>query len=538
MTDDARRATTDDPLAREGRFARLSTGFKLFLILSLALLPLGLIAFFATLQSSRTADLEHRAQVRIALSESTRKIAATIAGDVATLRVAMKSTIDRPDDPTICPRIKEIIAAQGGAPTPFAIYGPASDPVCLSGDIKVMRPSTLSLSPDSRDDIALDDDSLTITVRSASASVVSVLRYPRSLLKQLAIPESFNVDHSFTLFGQAGNLPIVERSNAGGLAGSDTLSAPIGNTGLTAEINVARQDFSAAELVAIMLPLIMWAAAAAIGWAVVDRLLIKPLKQLERDVSAYRPGEIVDPLDKMTTPAFELRQLAATFRTITERISLHEGELAEGLARQTRLTREVHHRVKNNLQVVASLINLHARGVSNLEVSRAYGSIQRRVDALAVVHRNHFAELEDNRGVGLRPLIGELAQGLRASVSDGMTGPAVALDIQPIYVSQDVAVPVSFLLTELFELAMTAQPDARVAISLAASQPGKARLEVQSDALKASPALSEGLDGRYGRVLEGLSRQLRSPLERNLEKGSFALEISIVAQDDISQTTD
>ena len=265
-----------------------------------------------------------------------------------------------------------------------------------------------------------------------------------------------------------------------------------------------------------------------------DRLLIKPLKQLERDVSAYRPGEIVNPLANMTTPAFELRQLAATFQTITERISLHEGELADGLARQTRLTREVHHRVKNNLQVVASLINLHARGVKNPEVSRAYGSIQRRVDALAVVHRNHFAELEDNRGVGLRPLIGELAQGLRASVSEGVSGPMVALDIQPVYVSQDVAVPVSFLLTELFELAMTAQPAARVAISLTLSHPGKARLEVKADALQESPALTEGLEGRYGRVLEGLSRQLRSPLDRDLEDGVFSLEISIVAQDDVT----
>ena len=537
MASDAQQVATDDPSARDGRFARLSTGFKLFLILSLALLPLGLIAFFATLQSSRTADLEHRAQVRIALTESTRKIAATIAGDVATLKVAMKSTIDRPEDPTICPRIKEIIAAQGGAPTPFAIFGPASDPVCLSGDIAVSRPGTLGLDPDIRDDMALDDNGLIITVRSASASVVSVLRYPPALLKQLAIPDSFNVDHSFTLFGANGNLPLVQRREAGGLAGSDTLSAPIGNTGMTAEINVARQDFSAAEIVAIMLPWIMWAAAAAIGWAVVHRLLIKPLKQLERDVSAYRPGEIINPLAKMTTPAFELRQLASTFQTITEKISLHEGELADGLSRQTRLTREVHHRVKNNLQVVASLINLHARGVSNPEVARAYGSIQRRVDALAVVHRNHFAELEDNRGVGLRPLIGELAQGLRASVSEGMSGPAVALDIQPVYVSQDVAVPVSFLLTELFELAMTAQPDAHIAIGLVATQPGRARLELKTDGLIESPTLLEGLEGRYGRVIEGLSRQLRSPLDRDLKKGVFSLEISTVAQDDIGTTT-
>src|SRR3546814_11954106 len=51
-----------------------------------------------------------------------------------------------------------------------------------------------------------------------------------------------------------------------------------------------------------------------------------------------------------------------------------------------------------NLQVISSLINFHARGARTAEVVTAYASIQRRVDALAVVHRNHFAEMEENRG--------------------------------------------------------------------------------------------------------------------------------------------
>ena len=527
MTPGARRADGEANSPRSSRFSRLSTGFKLFLILSLALLPLGLIAFFATLQSSRTADLERQAQVRIALTESTRKIAATMAGDIASVRVAMKAMIDRPEDATICPRIKEIIGAQGGLATPFAIFGPAAQPVCVSGKIAFTRPNTLALSDTSDDDITIDEDGLTIVVHSASAAVASVIKYPRSLLGDLASPGGFNIDHSLTLYKDAESLPVVERIHPGGLAGSETLSAPIGVTGLNAEIQVARVAFSAAEILAILLPLLMWAAAATIGWAVVDRMLIKPLRRLEREVSAYTPGAVLAPLDMIGSSAFELRQLAETFRTITEMISTHEGELAEGLTRQTKLTREVHHRVKNNLQVVASLINLHARGVSNQDVARAYASIQRRVDALAVVHRNHFAELEENRGVALRPLIGELAQNLRGSIAEGAATPTLALDIQPVYVSQDVAVPVAFLLTELFELAMNAQPGARIAIGLKADGAGRARLSMTSPALTASDALSEGLGGRYGRVLEGLSRQLRSPFDFDQQAGSFSLTIPI-----------
>jgi two-component system, sensor histidine kinase PdtaS len=84
--------------------------------------------------------------------------------------------------------------------------------------------------------------------------------------------------------------------------------------------------------------------------------------------------------------------------------------------------REVHHRVKNNLQVVASLLNLHARGAKTEDASAAYASIQRRVDALAVVHRNHYAELEENRGVALKPLISELGANLRANAPAGAAG--------------------------------------------------------------------------------------------------------------------
>jgi two-component sensor histidine kinase len=122
-----------------------------------------------------------------------------------------------------------------------------------------------------------------------------------------------------------------------------------------------------------------------------------------------------------------------------------------------RLTREVHHRVKNNLQVVASLIALHARG-STGDVAAAYASIQRRVDALAVVHRNHYAELEENRGVALRSLIGELTSNLRATAPAEASHFHIMLDMAVAHVSQDVAVPVAFLITEMVELLMTAVP--------------------------------------------------------------------------------
>src|SRR3546814_2890647 len=109
-------------------------------------------------------------------------------------------------------------------------------------------------------------------------------------------------------------------------------------------------------LIAMLLPIVMWIAAAGITWLVVDRLMVYPLRRLRANVSAYRPGETIDMDVIRSIPSQEIRELGEAFRTISRTVALHEADLAEGLIRQTKLTREVHHRVKNNLPVISSLI--------------------------------------------------------------------------------------------------------------------------------------------------------------------------------------
>jgi two-component sensor histidine kinase len=282
-----------------------------------------------------------------------------------------------------------------------------------------------------------------------------------------------------------------------------------------------------ARILSLSLPLLMAVAAAIFVWVVVNRLLIRPLVLLRRAVAAYQPGEVMQPLARIRTPAQEIADLGETFRAISEDVATHEAEMAEGLERQRKLTREVHHRVKNNLQIIASLINLHARAAVADEAVEAYGSIQRRVDALSVVHRNHFAELEENRGVGIRPLISELSASLRGAAPVAARRFGIQIDCDPLHISQDVAVPIAFLLTELVELAMLSDPMSSMRISVRATEtPGRASLTVASSGLRASEDLEIQLHDRYSRVLTGLSRQLRAPLEHDGETGEYRITIA------------
>jgi hypothetical protein len=278
----------------------------------------------------------------------------------------------------------------------------------------------------------------------------------------------------------------------------------------------------------ILLPIIMWLAAAVIGWLIVDRFLLRPLATMQRAVTAYRPGDGALALPPLKTPAHEIHALGAAFADVTATIARHEAELEAAVDRQKRLVREVHHRVKNNLQVVASLLNLHARGATSEDVSAAYASIQRRVDALAVVHRNHYAELEENRGVALKPLISELGANLRATAPASAAHMQIRVNIEPYYVTQDVAVSVAFMITELVEFAMFCGA-AAVSVTLEGRAPGLALLAIESDSLKGEISCDEKLFERFDRIITGLSRQLRSTIERDSETGRYSLGINVVA---------
>ena len=129
-------------------------------------------------------------------------------------------------------------------------------------------------------------------------------------------------------------------------------------------------------------------------------------------------------------PATEIQELRDAFARGLMRIEQSEREMADALDGQRRLVREVHHRVKNNLQVVASLLNIHGRSAETAEARAAYAAIGRRVGALSIVHRNHFAEMEENRGIALRPLLSELAAELRAGAPEAARGLAIDLDLE------------------------------------------------------------------------------------------------------------
>jgi two-component sensor histidine kinase len=372
-------------------------------------------------------------------------------------------------------------------------------------------------------------DALRFALYDERGAVEGVGEFPRKGLTDLTYIRGTPPDFDLELVQGQRRMLLRDGYQGGPLVQTVRARAPLADNRLQLRIALSARPVSATEFLMMMMPLLMWAFAAAIAWFLVNWLLLRPLARMQRAVAAYRPGDSELAMPSFRTPAREIVELGDAFNRVTRTVARHEAELEAAVERQTRLVREVHHRVKNNLQVVASLLNLHSRGSKNEDVAAAYASIQRRVDALAVVHRNHYAELEENRGVSLRSLISELGANLRSTAPASASAMMIRLDIEPFHVNQDVAVSVAFLLTEIVEFAMLC--DARaVTIALAAegAAKGTARLSIQSDALKAGVPCEEALTERFTRIVTGLSRQLRSAIDRDEEKGRYSLDIAVV----------
>ena len=523
-------ASAASPTEQRSLAARLPTGAKVFLILSTALLPLAIIAFFASLRTTQIADDSTRAALRIASAESARKIGIELIGDMTALRVALGALDTDAADAPSCARAQGVFAPQAASGSRFAISDANGRPICGTA-----LPPDIAVAPSASEPIAarvIPGRGVTLAIKGTSGRTHAEAFFPAAFLARTARPSAFAPDYEAQILGGGQALTLFDLPPREALERRGTLLIDLGIGDLTLQTRARSAPITSPVLIAMLLPIVMWAAAAGIAWLVVDRLLIRPLRSLRASVASFTPGEEINPDAITLLPAQEIRELGDTFRAISRTVAEHEAGLAEGLVRQTKLTREVHHRVKNNLQVISSLINFHARGARSAEATAAYASIQRRVDALAVVHRHHFAELEVNRGLSLRSVIGELASNIRATAPEGSAKLSIAIEIALVLATQDIAIAVSFLVTEIVELSMTSNAAAPIRISVRDGEtPDRAILRVVSPGLIDGDELQVLVAERYGRVMEGLSRQLRSKLHYDPFVGAYEIAIAITGRD-------
>ncbi|KAA2237336.1 sensor histidine kinase [Salinarimonas soli] len=186
------------------------------------------------------------------------------------------------------------------------------------------------------------------------------------------------------------------------------------------------------------------------------------------------------------------------------------------------LLREIYHRVKNNLQIVQSLLRLGARDLSP-EQQEPFEAAVRRIGAMARVHTLLYNS-PDLASVDLRDYLDDLTEEVASSFGAQERGIKVVLDAQPMRVPLDTAVPLAFIAVELLTNAFRhAFPGDRTGTVTVRSYLSGERgvLEVSDDGI----GLPEARPGRRSlglTIVTKLARQIEGELEMPPPGGSLA----------------
>lgn len=502
-----------------GRFDHWPTGTKLLLLLTAALLPLGLALVWTAWSGLSQIDQSARDVAHRQALSGARAVDAQLVRTTQALKVAANGAIR--SDRDSCGETRVALALTPDVDPRFSIRSENGSIVCTLGDFPARR-SELATAPGTTlywisppDGAVYFRSGVIGGMITGSLSRENLARYVRQIEPSIVYLAVRDGDST---------LPIIGERPASEESGLFREQFDIGSNQLTVEAVTRIEPPGTSERAGILLPLLMLVVAVILSWYLVRRLLLLPLGRLQRTVNDYQPGGALV-LPERLGSAEEIRSLGASFERAVDRIEESEREMTEALGGQRRLVREVHHRVKNNLQVIASMLSIHGRSADTPESRAAYAAMGRRVDALSVVHRNHFAEVEETRGIALRPMMVELAATLRASSPDPAHPPVIQLDVDNLYTTQDAAVAVSFFVTEIVEYAMLKQKAARIEVDLRRVTELNASLTVATETL-----VTDTGRGQFDRVVTGLARQLRSPLEEKMGRLGVNLPVFPTAE--------
>ena len=155
-----------------------------------------------------------------------------------------------------------------------------------------------------------------------------------------------------------------------------------------------------AELAAF---LVVCLAAIVIG---ADLAMVRPLHSLSQRVKSWRPGIPFERPPFITEPK-EIIELEEIFDETVRTLARREADLEFAIEQRDALMAEIHHRVKNNLQIVSSLLNLQANRIADPEAQAEFRAARNRVRALATLHRHLYLQ-HSFETISLKPFLEEL----------------------------------------------------------------------------------------------------------------------------------
>src|SRR5262245_18146383 len=199
-----------------------------------------------------------------------------------------------------------------------------------------------------------------------------------------------------------------------------------------------------------------------------------------------------------------------------------EEELRRSLADKEALLREVHHRVKNNLQVISSMLRLQVTDTSSPDAVRLFHDSDSRTRSMALIHEQLYRS-GDLARIDFRDYVDGLTRHVIESAGEVGRPVKLRLDVEPVSLDLDVGIACGLILNELLSNAMKhAFPERGSGTITVAfhSDDGHATLVVADDGVGFSTAAGGGPRSLGMRLVTALVRQLRGTSSIEGEQGT------------------
>jgi two-component sensor histidine kinase len=317
----------------------------------------------------------------------------------------------------------------------------------------------------------------------------------------------------------------VWRDAGAALAGRDVVVAPLIGGAVFAVVSIDRPgwfEWDAANFGGVVImPLVAWLLAITTVAFAIDQLVLPWVLYLSRTAQLYAGGRTdMGPARTHKTPA-EFRELAVTMNDMADRVAERQAEVHDTLGHKTLLLKEIHHRVKNNLQVIISLLNIQIANSTEATTVGALEEARARINALALVHKC-LDEAEGLQLVRLKPFFGDLINQIGAASGALRHNVAVALDVDDLTLAPDAAVPLALFTAEAvnnaFKHAYGGRKAGRLRIRVRREEDSRVRLDVEDDGIGFSSSelgnrgVGSSLMTAFARQLEGETEIGRSDL--------------------------
>lgn len=198
-------------------------------------------------------------------------------------------------------------------------------------------------------------------------------------------------------------------------------------------------------------------------------------------------------------------------------------EIQKRIEEKETLLKEVHHRVKNNLQTVSSLLSLQSRSIDDTKIRKIIKSSQNRVVSMAMVHEMLYKREDYLSKIELKPYINALCDYLLRSVGGNIDNVAIRLDITEEQLSIDTVIPLGLIINETITNALkygiVAEQQGEIYVSLRKLSPERYEMYLGDNGVGYPEDINPTTSHSLGlKLIYNLARQLKGTVSRDTEK--------------------